>query len=448
MSMLTRRQFSRTVAAGVATALGAARVAGANDRIRLGFIGLGNRGDQVLDAFLTHKDAQVVAISDLYQPYLDFAARKIGSNPKQFTDYRKLLELSDLDAVVICTPDHWHALQTIHAFQAGKDVYVEKPLSLAVVEGRRMVEAARKYNRVTQVGLMRRSSPQCQEAVELIRRGELGKITVIRSFHIQNEWPKGIGNPPDEDPPATLDWDAWLGPAPKVRYNRNRTFYRFRWFYDYSGGQVTNFGAHYLDFAHWALGKDTPLAVTAMGAKLAIEDNREIPDTLEVLWTYPGGTLITFSQFNASAAPADLRDSTVEVRGTKGTLYLSWTGFEIVPEEITDKVFPALTPLDRKLGSEYRSGRKPAIAPLRREGEDPTARHARNFLDCIRSRQPCNCDIETGHKSTTATLIANIAHKTRSYLEWDARAERFTNNPAADKYLSYEYRAPYKLPEV
>lgn len=447
MSQLTRRQFAKTMAAaGAATALSRMRVLGANDRVRLGFIGLGNRGDQVLDGFLVHKDAEVVAICDLWQPYLDFAAKKIGSSPKQFKEYRKLLDMKDVDAVVICTPDHWHAVQTIHACQAGKDVYVEKPLSLRVVEGRKMVEAARRHSRITQVGINRRSSPFCKEAADFIRGGGLGKITAARSFHIQNEWPKGIGNPPDEEPPAGLDWDAWLGPAPKVPYNRNRAFYRFRWFYDYSGGQVTNFGAHFIDFIHWALGEDTPLAVTAMGAKLALDDNREIPDTLEVLWTYPRGTLVTFSQFNANAAPADRRHGNLEFRGTKGTLYLTYTGYDVVPEEINEKVFPALTPLDRSLSRDYESDRKAVIQPRKVEGEDSTPLHARNFLDCIRSRQPCTCDLETGHRSTSATLIANIAHKTKSYLEWDGKAERFTNNPAANKYLSYEYRSPYKLP--
>jgi predicted dehydrogenase len=449
MTQLTRRDFARNVAvAGVGTALGGLRVLGANDRIRVGFIGLGNRGDQVLDGFLKQPDSEIVAICDLHQPYLDFAGKKIGRNPKQFKDYRKVLDLKDVDAVVVATPDHWHALQTIQAYQAGKDVYVEKPLSLCVAEGRKMVEAAKKYSRVTQVGIMRRSSPQCKEAADLIRSGELGKITVIRSFHIQNEWPKGIGNPPDEDPPTDFSWEDWLGPAPKVRYNRNRAFYRFRWFYGYSGGQVTNYGAHYLDFAHWALGQHAPLAVTVMGTKLAVEDNREIPDTLEALWTYPGGTLVTFSQFNTTDAPADLRHSTMEVRGTKGTLYLTWNGFEIVPENLTDKVFPALSPLDRSLSRDYESGREPVIKARKSEGEDPTALHARNFLDCVRSREKCNCDIEIGHRSTSTTLIANIAHQTKSYLEWDAKAERFTNNPAANKHLSYEYRAPYKLPEI
>jgi len=449
MNKLTRRDFARaTVVASVATALNQKHVMGANDRIRLGFIGMGNRGDQVLDGFLEHKDAEVVAICDLYQPYLDFASKKIGTSPKQCKDYRALLAMKDIDAVVICTPDHWHALQTMQACEAEKDVYIEKPLSLCVAEGRKMVEAARKYKRVTQVGLYRRSHPLMKEAVDLARGGEIGKITAVRSFHIHNEWPKGIGNPPDENPPAGLDWDSWLGPAPKAPFNRNRAFYRFRWFWDYSGGQVTNFGTHYVDVIQWVLGHDAPLAVTAMGGKLAVEDNREVPDTLEVLWTYPGGTLVTFSQFNTNAAPADRRDSNMEFRGTKGTLYLTWNGYEVVPEEPTDKDVPALTPLNRPISREYESARKALIAPRKADGKDSTPLHARNFLDCMRSRKPCSCDIETGHRSTTSTLIANIAYKTKSYLEWDARTERFSNVPSVNQYLSYNYRVPYKLPEI
>jgi len=449
MKKLSRRDFAKQAAASaVATALSGARVLGANDRVRLGFIGLGNRGDQVLDGFLQHRDMEVVAICDLHAPYLDFAARKIGTGPKRFKEYQALLDMPGIDAMVICTPDHWHALQAIHACQAGKDVYVEKPLSLCVAEGRRMIEAARKHNRVTQVGLMRRSSPQCREAAELVRGGGIGKVTTVRCFHIENEWPNGIGNPPDGDPPEGFDWETYLGPAPRVRYNRNRGLYRFRWFYDYSGGQVTNYGAHYLDFTHWALGHDTPLAVTAMGGKLTLPDNREIPDTLEALWTYPGGVLVTFSQFNANGAPADLRHSTMEVRGTEGTLYLTWWGYEVVPEKVAEMDFPALSPLDRSLSGQWESQRKTMIEARKNEGEDSTARHARNFLDCVRSRQRCNCDIETGHRSTTATLIANIALKTRSYLEWDAAAERFTNHAEVNKHLTYAYHAPYVLPEV
>jgi predicted dehydrogenase len=445
--MMHRRTFGRTAAAAaIGTALGARRVLGANDRVRVGFIAVGNRGDQVLDGFLAHRDAEVVAICDIYQPYVDFAARKVGGQPKQFKDYRQMLDMKDLDAVVINTPDHWHALQMIHACEAGKDVYVEKPLSLVVNEGRAMVNAARRFQRVVQVGLQRRSSPFTREAAEIVRSGALGKVTVVRSFHIQNEWPKGIDNPPDEAPPADFDWEAWLGPAPKRAYNRNRAFYRFRWFRDYSGGQLTNFGVHYMDVIHWALGHDAPLAVTAMGGKLAVEDNRDIPDTLEVLWTYPG-TLVTFSQYNATAAPAGLKGGEIEFRGTKGTLYLRGNGYEIVPDDVTPNAFPARTPVDRTVERGWRTGAKPLIEPRTGAGRVENADHARNFLDCVKSRAACNCDIETGHRSTSATLLGNVAHDLKSYLEWDRVAERFTNHDRANKRLEYPYRPPYKLPE-
>jgi predicted dehydrogenase len=197
---ITRREFTRTLAAlSTTAALSSISVLGANDRVRLGFIGLGNRGDQVLDAFLKQSDAEVVAICDIYDPYLDFAAQKIGTNPKRFKDYRKLLALKDVDAVVIATPDHWHALQTIHACEAGKDVYVEKPTSLRVAEGRAMVGAVKRHGRVCQADLHRRSSAICREVAEFVRAGGLGKVTGVRCFHIQNEWPKGIGNPPDSE---------------------------------------------------------------------------------------------------------------------------------------------------------------------------------------------------------------------------------------------------------
>jgi predicted dehydrogenase len=282
-----------------------------------------------------------------------------------------------------------------------------------------------------------------------VRSGYIGKVTMVRAFHIQNEWPKGIGNPPDGKPPADFDWEAWLGPAPARAYNKNRTFYRFRWFWDYSGGQVTNFGVHYIDAIHAALGQDAPTSVTAMGGKLVIEDNREIPDTLEVLWMYPrsdgGQTLVSFSQFNASAPPAGLNRGEIEFRGTKGTLYLQSNGYEVMPDAISPNEFFARTPLDRSL-DRWNKGAAPQIAAKKGTGDADTSHHARNFLDCVKSRQMCNCDIEIGHRSTSSPLIGNIAYKTKSYLEWDAKTERFTNNEAANKLLSYKYRTPYKLP--
>jgi predicted dehydrogenase len=447
MSRITRRTFAATAAAGLtAGALSANRASGANDRVRLGFIGLGNRGDQVLDAFLSHTDAEIAAICDLHQPYLDFASKKIGTGPRPFQDYRKLLDMKDLDAVVVATPDHWHALMTVDACKAGKDVYCEKPLSLYVAEGRAMVTAARDNKRVVQCGIQRMSSPMAAEAAEVVRSGGIGKVTVVRAFHVQNEWPRGIGRPADEDPPTGFDWDAWTGPAALRKYNKNRTFYRFRWFYDYSGGQLTNFGVHYLAQIHRALGVDAPRTVAAVGGKFADYDNREVPDTMEVMWQYPGDTLVTFSQFNATGAPPAARPCEIEFRGTKGTMYFSLGGYEVVPESITPNEFAARTPVDRTVEKGWRTGAKSEIEAKKVAGKILDADHARNFLDCVKSRKTPTCDVEYGHRCTTAAHVANIAHRTKSLLTWDAKAEAFVGNAAANERLTCKYRKPYLFP--
>src|SRR3954449_1396113 len=213
MRSITRREL------GLATALSYSRILGANDRVGVGYIGLGNRGDQVHDAFLEHGDQQTAAVCDLRDDYLDNAVKKSRATPKKYKDYKKLLEDKSVDAVVIATPDHWHALMFVDACNAGKDVYVEKPLSLTVGEGRRMVETAERTRRIVQVGLQRRSNKGLQEAAEFVRSGGLGPVEVAKGFHLYNEWPNGIGTPPPGPPPSEEFWDKWVGPAPKVPYN-------------------------------------------------------------------------------------------------------------------------------------------------------------------------------------------------------------------------------------
>jgi predicted dehydrogenase len=443
MSDLTRRDFAK--GAALATAAGYSRIMGANDRVRMGYIGLGNRGDQVHDAFLEHGDNETVALCDLRDDYMDFAIRKSRAQPKKYDDYRALLDAKDVDAVAIATPDHWHAIMFIDACNAGKDVYVEKPLSLTVVEGRKMVEAAERTRRVSQVGTQRRSTAACKEAAELVRSGAIGQVTMVNSFILDNEWPNGIGNPADTDPPDPKQWDKFLGPAPKVRYNRNRMFYKFRWFYNYSGGQLTNYGVHDLDMIRWCLGKEYPRRVMAMGGKYVIRDNREIPDTLQVVWEYEGGPLVTFAQIDGNAAQGGLRRAEIILRGSKGTMYLMGGKWEIVPEQVNDLEFFARTPLDRVSEKAYRN-RKPAMEPKSAGvGPESTPAHARNFLDCVKSRNKCNADVLIGHVSTATVLLGNIAHKTGSVLEWDGARERFANHDAANAMLHYKYRAPYKL---
>jgi len=438
----TRRTFSTAAAM---TAVSYRRVLGANGRLQLGYIGVGNRGDQVHDAFLEHGDQVTAAVCDLRDDYADFAARKSRATPRKYKDYRRLLEDQDVEAVVIASPDHWHALMFIDACHAGKDVYVEKPLSLTVVEGRRMVQVAQATKRVTQVGIHRRSGQFLQEAAQFCREGGLGKIVLAQSFHLSNEWPNGLGTGAGENPVPEAEWDAWLGPAPKVPYHRNRTYYNFRWFYDYSGGQMTNFGVHYMDMLRWCIGQDTPKAVTAMGGRWAgIRDNREIPDTMQASWEFDG-CMVTFAQSNANASPMAPGGPEMAVRGTLGTMLIWGNRWEVIPEKTTTQWLGRRTPLDRTSERGYQPSKQASIAPRSGQGSADTAFHARNFLDCVKSRAQCNCDILTGHYSTTATLIANIALRTRSYLEWDGQAERFTNNAAANKLLHYNYRAPYKL---
>jgi predicted dehydrogenase len=444
----TRRSFN-TAAAGTLTALSAAsasRVLGAGERIRLGCIGVGNRGDQLLDAFLPHTDCEVAAICDVYDPYLPAAQIKAGGKAETYHDFRKLLDRNDVDAVVIATPDHWHALQFVAACRAGKDVYCEKPLSLTVAEGRTMAEVAEKARRVTQVGLHRRSAPFIQEAIKFLRGGGIGDITVAKAYHLRNESPLGIGNPADCAPPEGLDWDLWLGPAPKAAFNRNRCLYKFRWFWDYSGGQLTNFGTHYLDVIQWALGQDAPRGVFCTGGKYAIKDNREIPDTLEAVWEYDRA-LVTFSQFNANASPGNRSGWELEFRGTRGTLLIQeGSGYTVFAENQRTQELPALSPLARKENGEQTRATRPAMGSIpAKTGKADTTSHARNFLDCVKSRKPTNCPVEVGHRSTTATLLARIALLRKQHLTWDARKERVTNDEEANKLLSYEYRAPWKL---
>jgi predicted dehydrogenase len=431
---LSRRRFVQAGAAALGAAVvaraGVAGAEGAKDRIRLGFIGTGNRGGQVLDAFLTHEDCVVTAVCDVYAPHLDRAKARVGGGVAAYKDFREVLASKEVDAVVIATPDHWHAIQTIQACEAGKDVYVEKPVSVTVHEGRRMVEAARKHARVVQVGLHRRSSPLFARLAELVQAGTVGHVSVARAYHISNMAPAGMGRAKPSEPPADLDWDLWLGPRAMRPYQENICPYKFRWWQDYSS-QIANNGVHYLDAIRWMTGDLAPASVCAMGGRFIVDDDRTIPDTMEATFQFGSGRLVVFGQYEASGAPA-IRTGEVEVRGTLGTVYASGARYEVAPEtggQFQDKA-PRMAPI-----TESHSG----------NNADLTALHARNFLDCVRSRATPNADIEVGHRSTTMSLLANISLATGKRLEWDAENERITNEPAANDLLHYEYRAPWAL---
>jgi predicted dehydrogenase len=451
---LTRRAFLVHSAAAAAVGLAAPALGAgvnANDKIRVGFIGVGNRGSQLLQGFLAQPDCQVVALCDVYAPYLARDPQQVDpqiiksigegglvprmaehfeSEVRRFTDFRQLLEQKDIDAVVIATPDHWHAIQTIAALQAGKDVYVEKPLTVTITEGRKMVEVAQRTDRVVQVGLHRRSSRLYEHIHSLLQQGKIGKVTLARAYRVSNMAPAGIGQYPDSPPPKGLDWDMWLGPRAARPFRYSIAPYKFRWWQDYSS-QMGNWGVHYCDAIRWMLDEEAPVAVSAHGGKYALHDDRTIPDTMEVTFEFASGRVLHFGQYEAcDMAPLP---GEIELSGTLGALYPG-------AEAHGCKIIPV------RKGQFQRSVSTPAqaeeIAPM--DG-DLTHQHIRNFLDCVRSRQKCHCDLETGHRSTTFAHLANLALATRSRLEWDAQKERFTNNDRANELLIYEYRAPWKL---
>jgi predicted dehydrogenase len=417
--------------------------------VRVGFIGVGNRGTQLLRGFLAQKDCQVVALCDVYEPYLmrdrnavdprifksigDGFVPRMGENfegpVERHSDFRRLLEQKDIDAVVVATPDHWHAIQTVTAFDAGKDVYVEKPLTATISEGRKMVQAQQRTNRVAQVGLHRRSSRLYAHLHDLVRDGHIGKVTVARAYRVSAMFPEGIGRMPDAAPPAGLDWDMWLGPRAARPFRFNLAPYKFRWWSDYST-QMGNWGVHYCDAVRWLVDEEAPAAVSAHGGRYAIDDDRTIPDTLDVTFEFASGRILHFGQYEAcdcSPFPA----AELELNGTKASIYPG-------AEAHGAKIVPA-----RK--GQFQNAGSMAGEELAAVDGDLTHQHIRNFLDCVRSRQRCNCDLETGHRSTTFAHLANLALKTRSRLEWDAQRERVTNVEAANQLLEYEYRAPWKL---
>jgi predicted dehydrogenase len=430
LNSLTRRKFAQTtLAAGATTALGYSRILGANDRVNLGLVGCGDRGTDVWKRFLTQGDVNPAAVCDVFEPYLDRAAQAAAAAKSatvaKHGDFRRLLEMKEVDAVLVGTPDHWHALPTIAACQAGKDVYCEKPLSLTVVEGRRMVEAARKYNRVVQTGSQQRSGAHYRQAVELIQAGGIGAVHKISAGYTRNAMP-GF-NPEDvlgksRECPKNLNWDMWLGPAPAVPYDPFRCHYHFRWFWDYSGGQMTNWGAHNLDIARWALGARGPMAVSAFGGRYAIQDGGQTPDVQEVLYRFPT-CVVAWSGREVNRT----RDEYLVFHGTKGTLNIMRDGFSIAPEA-------------------WRK-REPEIQPMQVKGNANQSQtdHIRDFLDCIRSRKRPVADVEEGHLTAVMCHLGNIATRLGRSLQWDAAKELILDDKEAASMLSRPYRKPWKL---
>ena len=435
---VSRREFlrtSRNLALGVGAGLAlpniflnrtkAATGQNPSEFIRVGLIGTGQRGLQNL-AGLTKN---VVALCDVDQKHLAAAKKKAdevtGRTCATFSDYRKLLEDKTIDAVCITTPDHWHVLPAIHACEAGKDVYCEKPLTLTIAEGQVLVKTVRRTKRILQTGSQQRSDPKFHKGCEYIRNGRLGKIKTVRVGLPSVNF---SGPPvPDSAPPPDLDYDFWLGPAPMRPYNEKRVHYLFRFFWDYAGGQMTNFGAHHLDIVQWALGMDEsgPISIEAK-ARYNPQHWYEVPEWFEATFEYATGTKVICTQNDRpgqdNASTATYRPG-AEFNGEKGSLFIGRGALDADPEEILSE---PIKDSDIRL---YKS-----------------ANQYQNWLECIKTRNSPICDVVTGHRSATVCHLGNIAIRTGRKIKLDPKKEEIIGDAEAAKMVSRPYRAPWKLP--
>lgn len=393
-----------------------------NEKVIMGVIGCGGQGRGVMHEHLGHPEVEIAAVCDVDAQHLAQAAQEAeqrqGYRPKEFKDFRQLLEIKDIDAVIVATPDHWHALPTIYACEAGKDVYLEKPISHDIVEGRAIVNAAKKFNRIIQVGTWQRSVSHFINCIEFIRQGNAGKIAVCRAWTLGGG---GVGHQEPTNPPPHLDWDFWLGPAPKVPYRPNRCHGSWRWFFDYGSGLTGDWGVHMMDIVLLGMNEWHPLEVASVGGKIISgeQDDRDTPDTQIAIFKFPNWIL----QWEVHVGPPGLDGGGhhgAEFIGSKGTLIVDRGGFQWKPNG--DHPGPSREP---KGGS-----------------------HSRNFLDCIKTRQKPRSDIESMHWTTTLCHLANLAYLTGKTIKWDPVKEEVIGDRKAMECQSYrrEYRKPWKLP--
>jgi predicted dehydrogenase len=388
-----RRAFLRAAAqaATVWTASSYSRILGANEKINLGLIGAGSRGRGVMGSFIKTGGVNVTAVCDVYAQMIDLA-QKAAPTAKGFADYRKLLEQKDVDAVLIGTPDHWHATNAIDALNAGKDVYVEKPLTRTIEEGPLIVKAARVNERVCQVGLQQRSGAHYIEAKQkYFDTNALGRITLVRTWWHGNTYHLRKAPESLQTRPSNLDWARFLGPV-KWRDWDPQQFWNWRAYLDFGGGQVTDLFTHWIDVVHMFLGRDIPTSGVAAGGVYHYKDGRTAPDTINVLLEYGGDYTVTFE---ATLAPG-IRGEAIEFCGTEGRLWISRARYEFTP-----------------------AGRNAVPIEVKGPGYDFTLDHVRNFLDCVKSRQRPNCDVLDGHRSAQASHLGNISYVQKRRLNFD-----------------------------
>ena len=405
------------------------------DKVNIALIGSGDMGKSDLNSFLRLPEIDCLAVADVDEERLkqgiQAATDRRGKSPQGYKDFRLILDRKDIDAVIVATPDHWHALATIYACQSGKDVYVEKPLATTIEEGRAMVRAARKHKRVVQVGTQQRSASHFSDAVEFVQSGELGKIRMVRAWTYL-DWKGDIGYPPDEAPPPHVDYDLWLGPARKRPFNPKRFHHNFRWFWDYSGGLATDWGAHMVDVVMWAM-KEDPVGAMAIGGKYGFpNDIRETPDTQQSIIEFKNFSMLWEHMIGCGVGPWQ-REHGVEFHGEKGILVVDRGGWEVHAEtdqfKQPNRVF-RMKALPRQGGS-----------------SDYHFTHVKNFIECVKSRQKPVADVEIGHKSILACHLANIGVRLGRYVRWDAKQEKIIGDAEAQKLVVSHYRKPWVLPQ-
>ena len=392
-SSLPRRTLLRGAAA--LTAASYSRVLGANDKIQLGVIGCGERGRNDMSQFMMVPAVNVAAVCDIYGEQIDKARQK-ATDAKNFSDHRKLLEMKEIDAVLIATPDHWHSRVAIDALRAGKDVYVEKPLTLKIEEGPPIVKAARENDRICQVGMQQRSGMHYLQAKsEYFDSGKLGKITMARTWWHGNTYHLRRAPASLQSKPSNLNWARYLGPV-KWRDYDPQQYYNFRAYLDFGGGQVTDLFTHWIDVVHMFMGKEIPSSAVAAGGVYHYKDGRTAPDTINVLLEYPSEFTATFE---ATLAPG-VTGAAVEMCGTEGRLWIDRSRYEYYP-------------LGRNV--------KPTV--VKAAPQDMTLDHVKNFLDCVRSRKLPNGDVLIGHRSAQASHLGNLAYMQKRRLTFDTVRE-------------------------
>ena len=415
---VNRRTFLGAASAGLLVLPARTGRAAPSERVRIAVIGLRSRGLDHTRLFAKDKGVEVVAVCDVDDSMFARPIKAVESAgakaPRTEKDFRRLLDDKSIDAVTIAAPDHWHGLMAVMACQAGKDVYVEKPASHNIVEGRRMVEAARKYSRVVQVGTQRRSSPWIAEAVERVKGGGVGKVGMARAWIHQKRPNIGHGKPGPV--PPGVDYAMWQGPAPDRPFYANRFHYNWHWFWNWSTGELGNNGIHGVDVARWGLGVDAPLSVVSGGGKFVFDDDQEVPDTQITTWAFPD-TCLVYEHRMWSNHPTEGSGFGIAFYGDKGTLIVSEKGWHI----------------------EDGDGSKSKPGP---DGQDL---HVRNFLDCIKSREKPNAEIEIGHLSTRLCHLGNIAFRVGKKLNFDADRETF-HDSQADALLARDYSSRFEMP--